>query len=306
MNLLSLSRQLRLKLLCLLCMTVTAAVQAVEAQVIAIAGSQSSGPYQQTLDSFKSSITQARPEIKFTQRGADEKKNELHNPDIVFSLGSTATSESLTELGNAALVATMILSDKVLQNNAQATAVLLKNSARTQLEWHRRLLPNARRIGVLYDPQNNQAWVDAAKHAASKLDLEIIAVPVESAKELPAALKVLGRQAESILGIADKTVYSSKTAKAVLLSSFRNRIPFVGLSSVWVKSGAIYALDWDYSELGQQCASIALQILDGKKARTIEPQLPDKQLYSINVKTAKHMKLSMSQELIDGAARVFK
>lgn len=56
--------------------------------------------------------------------------------------------------------------------------------------------------------------------AAAKLGLEIIVVPVKTAKGLPSALKSLDRKADSILGIADKTVYSSKTAKAVLLFSF--------------------------------------------------------------------------------------
>ena len=142
--------------------------------------------------------------------------------------------------------------------------------------------------------------------AAVKLNLKIIAVPVKTVKELPSALKVLGRNADSILGIVDKTVYSGKTAKAVLLFSFRNRIPFVGLSKAWVKSGALYALDWDYLALGKQCAGIAVKIIDGKKTSRIETQIPEKRIYLLNLKTAKHMKLNIDQKLIEGASMVYK
>ncbi len=306
MNISSLIRFYKLSLFSLLLITMLEPVFASESPLIVITGAQASAPYQQTLESFKTSIKQARPGVKIIHHEFGEDIKPLPSADVVFALGSSATSQSLQELGDSELVATMILNDKLLQNHKHATAVLLSTSVKKQLEWHRRILPNARRIGVLYDPQFNQEWIDTAKQAAKKQKLEIIAVPVSHAKELPAALKLLGRQADSILGIADQTVYSSKTAKAVLLFSFRNRIPFVGLSSAWVKSGALYALDWDYAELGQQCASIVMNILDGKKTHTIKPQQPEKQLYLLNLKTARQMKLSLSQTLIDGAARVYE
>lgn len=298
--------RLRILQALLLLMMTAAPVLGSEAPVIAIMSGQTAKPYQQTLESFKASLKQSRPGVEFVRPDPGGSKNVLQPPALVFALGTKAVRESLAKLGGRELVATMILSDKSLNDSSHATAVLLTTSPLKQLEWHRRFLPNARRVGILYDPKRNQDWVDAAKIAAAELGLEIVAVPVKAAKELPSALKLLGRNADSILGIADKTVYSSKTAKAVLLFSFRNRIPFIGLSGAWVKAGALYALDWDYPELGRQCAAIALKILDGTKAKMINPQLPEKRLYLLNLKTAKHMKLEISQALIDGASKVYK
>ncbi len=277
-----------------------------EAPVIAIMSGQTAKPYRQAMESFAAAVKRARPEVEIVRTDSETDSLVQHSPTLVFALGSKSVRKSLEEKGGWELLATMILSDKSLNDSSHATAVLLKTSPLKQLEWHRRFLPNARRVGVLYDPKRNQDWVDAAKIAAARLGLEIVAVPVKSAKALPSALKLLGRNADSILGIADKTVYSGKTAKAVLLFSFRNRIPFIGLSGAWVKAGALYALDWDYPELGRQCAAIALKILDGTKAKMIKPQLPDKRLYLLNLKTAKHMKLEISQALIDGASKVYR
>lgn len=288
----------------LLCLTV--AVSGAQAQDIVVISDQTSKPYLQVIESFEKSIRQMRPELEIIRFDPEKNIQLQHTPEIAFALGSRSVSETAAELGARGLLATMILNTQPLDDVSHGTAVLLKTSAGIQLEWHKRILPKAKRIGVLYNPYYNQAWVDAAKSAAVKLDLEIIAVPIKSVKELPSALKLLSRNADSIMGITDKTVYSSKTAKAVLLFSFRNRIPFVGLSRAWVKSGALYALDWDYSALGKQCADIAVKIIDGKQTGKIETQIPEKRLYLLNLKTAKHMKLEIDQKLIDGASMVYK
>lgn len=284
----------------------TVFVPVVQAKSIAIISDHESVPYQQVIKGFEESIKQLRPELVLIRYDSKKNKNLQQEPAVVFALGSIAVSETAVETGVQKLVATMILNTQPLEDVSHGVAVLLKVSARKQLEWHKRMLPKAKRVGVLYNPLYNQAWVDEAKRAADKLGLEIISVPVKAAKELPSALKTLGRNADSVLGIPDKTVYSGKTAKAVLLYSFRNRIPFVGLSKAWVKSGAFYALDWDYHALGKQCADIALKMIDKKKTNKIETQIPEKNIYLLNLKTAKHMKLNIDQKLIDGASRVYK
>ncbi|MBM4256658.1 MAG: hypothetical protein FJ147_12275 [Deltaproteobacteria bacterium] len=107
-------------------------------------------------------------------------------------------------------------------------------------------------------------------------------------------------------GIADQTVLSPRTAEPILLFSFRNRIPFAGLSTSWAKAGALYALDRDYKDVGTQCGELALKILRGTPAGTLPPQTPRKVAYALNLKTAEHMKLSLPQPLIDGAQQVFR
>ncbi len=68
---------------------------------------------------------------------------------------------------------------------------------------------------------------------------------------LPQALANLPNAVDVILAIPDTTVYTQQASKALLLFSFRNRIPLIGLTEAWVKAGALYALEWDYEELGR-------------------------------------------------------
>ena len=93
----------------------------------------------------------------------------------------------------------------------------------------------------------------------------------------------------------------------VLLSSFRNKIPFIGLSKSWVKAGALYSLEWDYPDIGKQCAVVASQILNGKNVYDIPARkMSGNATYSLNTRTVRHMKLDIGSEIIDGASFVFK
>ena len=171
---------------------------------------------------------------------------------------------------------------------------------------HRRFLPGVDRAVILYNPQENSHWIDGITKTAKQLDIEIEAIPVESVKQLPAALKALCRKGNVLLGLPDDTVYSGTTAEAVLLSTFRNRIPFAGLSPSWVKAGALYSLGWDYMDLGRQCGTIAGKILAGTPVADIAPVSPEKVRYEVNLKTADHLRLTIDPGLIQGATVVHR
>jgi putative ABC transport system substrate-binding protein len=100
-------------------------------------------------------------------------------------------------------------------------------------------------------------------------------------------------------------VLSLQTAEAILLFSFRNRIPFTGLSNSWVKAGALYALDRDYLDIGAQCGEMAHRILSGAAPSALPPARPRKLTYAVNLRTAEHMKLEIPAALLKGAERVF-
>lgn len=300
-----------LKLLSLsLLITSGVALSADSPRVVTIISSKS-GAYEQVATSFERAIKRQRPDILFQKILSSEIKQELPSmtdlqPALVFALGSDSVRKVHQQLPEQPMLASMILGVNTLQGHSNATAITLDMPIDKQLRWHQKFLPEARRIGVLYNPENNQKWVDRATKIANSLGLVIVAVSVETPRDITPALKSLKHRVDSIMAIPDKIVYSSNTAKAVLLFSFRNRIPFVGLSSAWVKAGALYALDWDYSDLGRQSADTALKILNGAKPEKIKSDIPDKSVYQLNLKTAKRMKLKINQKLIAAAEKVYK
>ena len=168
------------------------------------------------------------------------------------------------------------------------------------------VLPQNKTIGVLFNPRENQRTIEEARRIAQSMGLLLIASEVQTPQALPDALKSLAREADVLWGIPDQIVVSPQTAKPLLLFSFRNRIPFVGLSTPWVEAGALYALDRDYTDLGVQCGELALQVLQGKPAKSLPVVPPRKILYTLNLKTANHMKVDIPQTLVEEAQQVFQ
>jgi len=227
-------------------------------------------------------------------------------PAIIFSLGTRATEIARSMFPGTPVLATMILQKKILEPKSNNTILLVQFPVEIQLQWLQKFLPKVRRVGVLYNPVQNSDWIREAQKAARKKNIEIVPFEVSSAKQLKAGLKFISHNADVLLAIPDQTVYSGKTAKEVLLFSYRNRIPFVGLSPSWVKAGALYALGIDYRNLGRQAAELADIILAGKSPGKTPFFHPEKISYSLNTRTMDHLHLQITNDLIKGSAKVFE
>jgi putative ABC transport system substrate-binding protein len=225
---------------------------------------------------------------------------------LLFTLGSLATQAAVRSGSELPLLASLILTADDLQQAKNATGVVLEFPADTQLQWLHKLLPAQPTVGVLFNAGENQQKIAAAAQVAQQLGLKLMAREVATPQELPEAMNSLSNQADVLWGITDQIVLSPQTAEPILLFSFRNRIPFVGLSTSWVKAGALYALDRDYPDLGAQCGEMAQQVLQGTPAGTLPFATPRKIIYSLNLKTANYMKIEMSQALVEGASQVFR
>ena len=65
-----------------------------------------------------------------------------------------------------------------------------------------------------------------------------------------------------------------QTAEPILLSTLKNKIPLVGLSSSWVKAGALYALDRDYVDIGLQSGELAGQTTEWSQREIASSRIP--------------------------------
>lgn len=225
---------------------------------------------------------------------------------MILTLGSKALRSAVQQDVNRPVIAGLTLDHSELEKNASASGVVLDYAAETQLSWIHRILPEVKTVGVLYNPDKSGHRIAAAKKAAGKLKLKLVAKEVNSPKELPVAMDSLFRSVDVLWGMTDPVVLTRQTAKAVLLTSFRSQVPFVAPSSVWVKAGALYALGWDYRDVGAQSGKMALSVLRGQQVSAMPIQAPRKVRYSLNLRTAEHMNLKLPAKIVDGAEQVFE
>jgi putative ABC transport system substrate-binding protein len=227
------------------------------------------------------------------------------HPAVVVTIGSLATRVALAARLEAPVVAGLVPRAQGLRGVAGVTGVSLEIPVEVQLDWLKRMVPEATRVGVVYNARENATLVRALKAAAAARGLSLEDQAVTEPKEIPRGLAAACEDAHVLLGIADGVVLTSQTARQILLTSFRNRVPVVGPSESWVKAGALYALHWDYRDLGLQIGDLVMAVLSGRRPEDVPPATPRKILWSVNARTAEHMRITIPRALLDGAASVY-
>ncbi len=270
-------------------------------------------PYLQAIAGFKEQLSKMQ-NVKYTDIFVTQNENpdkmlasEIKNtkPDLIYSLGGESTETALQNTSTIPIVSTMILKKFSYKDASNITGVYLNYPLTIQFQWLKKFFPEQRKIAIFFNPEENDATIQEAKKIAAQEALELFAIPVQNPKELPYALDQLRSNIEIIMAIPDDVAMSSKTAKEVLLASFRNRVPLIGLSDNWVKSGALYALSWDYDDLGRQCAIQSDKLARGASIQSVPVEYPRKSTYSINTKIAEHMNMDIPQALLKNAKLIF-
>lgn len=281
---------------------------------IVVLSGQDLKPYQDVLAGLQQSLTKQginlAVEIHAAQ-GAPSTANVLEDikkngARLVVTLGSAATQAAVREVGQVPILATMIVTADDIKAASNATAVLLDFPLDLQMQWLHRIVPAANTVGVLFNPKENQTKVNHALRIAKENGLSLVTQAVDTPRALPDALENLSRHVDALWGISDSVVMTPQTAEPILLSTLRNKIPLAGLSASWVKAGALYALDRDYLDIGNQCGDIAGKILGGTSASSLAPIFPRKVTYSVNLKTAGAMNLELPQDVVRGATHIFQ
>jgi len=287
---------------------------AMAGEKIALLISSNDAPYKAAVSGFNAYLAkqgiQAGYEVytldgEAAKAGPAVQKIKTSGSRLVFALGSLATDAVVKEVADIPIVACLVLRTDSLKNVPNATGVGLEFSFETQLEWLQRLLPQAKSVGVIYNPEENQKRIEHAARLAKKAGLRLEAQEVRTPQDVPAALNNLSKRADVIWGMADNLTLSPTIGKNVLLFSFRNNIPYIGPSATWVKAGALYSLDWDYEDLGAQCGEMAQKILGGAAPAAIPAGSPRRVLYTLNLFTARQMKITLPDELVRGARQTY-
>ncbi|MCU7251515.1 ABC transporter substrate-binding protein [Pseudomonas koreensis] len=106
-----------------------------------------------------------------------------------------------------------------------------------QLQLIRRILPQARRVGVLFD-QHSEFMLKELHLAASPLHLEIVGQRWDNTQDSRPLQAVL-KNSDVLLGLDDPDLYNPKTAKNLLLSSYSRQLALVGPNAAFVRAGSL-------------------------------------------------------------------
>jgi len=270
---------------------------------ILVLQSHDSAPYRQALEGFRNTLTDTGLALSYSVHDTSNGTAMWPYPEtdrlkLIFTLGTPATRLALAHEAHTPVVAGLLLNTDELRQHRNATGVGLAFPVARQWQWLRRLLPKVRQIVVIYDPEHDRALLPELQKLAQSEQISLALAAAVSPEDLPSVLQNLPAQADAIWVLGGVAAFNASAAvQELLLYSFRNRMPVIGLSAQWVKAGALYALDWDYTDLGRQAADLAAAILQKSAIPAHLPPLAPRKIRPVfNPKTAEHMKLEISKQ----------
>ena len=154
------------------------------------------------------------------------------------------------------------------------------------------LLPQARRIGVLYD-SHSEFLLNELRQAALPLGLQIVTARWDNTSD-SGPLQSLLNNSDVLLGLDDPDLFNPKTAKNLLLSSYARQRALIGPNAGFVKAGSLAST---YSDQGDWLA-ILDTLLDQPPANWPRAHYPQRFQVLSNPQVAR----SLGIEQIDQAS----
>lgn len=201
---------------------------------------------------------------------------------------------------------TASLADKEGNNAGNITGTSDKLPVEKQLQKIRKLLSDAKKIGILYTTSevNSVATIEDYKAKVKEYGFELVVKGVSTTADIPLATDDLISQVDCITNITDNTVVNS--LPTILNKAFAKNIPVFGSEIEQVKLGCLAAEGLDYIELGKRTGKMAARILKGEE--NIEEMkfetITDSKFY-VNTKAAEKLGITIPEELLAEAEETY-
>ena len=234
-------------------------------------------------------------------------------PALILALGSAATTAVQKEFPNIPIVFCMVLNPvasgfikSIHASGNNLTGASLDIPVETQFRELLSVLPRVKRIGVIYNLEENREVINEASLIAKGMGLELVTAVVGSEKAVPDALDDLIKKVDALWSVSDNIVFTPQSIQYVLLTTLRNEMPFMGISPSYVKAGALMALSCDYKDVGRQAGEVANRVIAGEQPNNIPITAPRRVYLSLNSIAAEQIRITIPSDVTARAKEIFK
>jgi putative ABC transport system substrate-binding protein len=183
------------------------------------------------------------------------------------------------------------------------TGATLYPDFNASLAFVRQLLPNAKRLGIPFNPgeDNDISNMKEMRAAAPKHGFDIVEVGIDAAADIPQRLQSLQGKVDAVFVIQSNVLQTS--LPVIAATTQRIGVPAINTLDTPVRQQqflAAHALS--YERMGANAGRIAVRILKGEKPAAIAPHRPGTEDYSIVIsrKQAAQWKVEVPPALAKG------
>ena len=191
------------------------------------------------------------------------------------------------------------LADSLARPGKNFTGVtfLTDEMAAKRMELLNEVIPNVKRVAVIYNPQHFDNELAFARRAAGSLSIELSIHPIVHAGELEAVLRdAMIKRSDAIFVIASRltNLLSDKIAQFGL----QEKVPVVAAWREFTNNGALLSYGPDRILQARRIAEYVQKVLNNSKPGDLPIEQPTKFELVLNLKTARTIGLAINREFL--------
>jgi putative tryptophan/tyrosine transport system substrate-binding protein len=175
---------------------------------------------------------------------------------------------------------------------------LANELAGKRLELLREVVPQLRRLAIMFNADNTQPVLEMGETQAEarRLGLEITPIAIRRADDIAPASQDLRTKADAVYVAVDQLIAANRAR--ILTLALDERLPTIFGERDFVKAGALMSYGPNYSDLFRRSADYVDKILHGTKPGDIPVEQPTKFELVINLTTAKTLGLTVPKPFL--------
>lgn len=235
------------------------------------------------------------------------------NPDVIVAIATPSAQALVASTKSIPIVYSGVTDPVAAQlvkdwkaNGGNVTGVSDMLELEKQVDLIKRIVPNVKRVGMVYNPgeANSAVVVKSIKELLSKSGITLVEAAAPRTVDVGAAAKSLIGKVDVIYTNTDNNVVSAY--ESLVKVGNDAKIPLVASDTDSVKRGAIAALGVNYYDLGRQTGKVVARILKGEKPGDIASATSSKLELFVNTTAAQKQGVTLSADLIKSAKTVIK
>ncbi len=283
---------------------------------IAVAQTVTHSSLDASIAGFKQAIADAGLDVSYDDENANNDQTIIASIagtiaagdyDLVLGVATPMAQGLAQTVANIPVLFTAVtdpvgagLVDSLDAPGANITGTTDANPVEEQINLVLDLVPDAKTIGVVYNPgeANSVVQVEWVKEAAEKLGLEVKEANAVTTAEVQQAANSL--DVDAIYVPTDNTVVSA--LDSVIQVGESKKIPVIAAEGDSVANGAVATYGLSYEALGYQTGEMAVKILtEGADPATMAVETQKEPVLYLNLGAAERMGVTIPQDLIDQA-----
>jgi putative tryptophan/tyrosine transport system substrate-binding protein len=182
--------------------------------------------------------------------------------------------------------------------NVTGQSVQAAELAGKRVELLHEVMPQLRRLAVMFDADNTQPVLEMGETQAEarRLGLEIIPLAIRRAEDIAPAFQDLKTKADAVYLAVDQLLVANRSS--VLALAAGERLPTISGERDFVKAGSLMSYGPNFLELFRHAADYVDRILHGTKPGDMPVEQPTKFELVVNLTNAKMLGLTVPKAFL--------